>query len=107
MDSTLLTYEGAGVQQLKTDFSCLKTEGWKCNELFADEMTGALYGRVVKKGSSTFVRIDPQTGKEMGRVDVPGYAYITHPQVRGGNAYFLWKDPYSDQPAKLRVVSLR
>ncbi|MDQ3108787.1 MAG: carboxypeptidase-like regulatory domain-containing protein [Bacteroidota bacterium] len=106
MDSTLLTYTGAGIQQHSTNFSCLKAAGWKSNELFGDELTGALYGRTVKKGSSTFVRIDPETGKEMARVDVPGYAYITHPQVRGGNAYFLWKDPYSEQPAKLRVVSL-
>jgi hypothetical protein len=107
MDSTLLTYAGAGELKQSVDFSCLKMEGWKNNELFGDEVYGALYGRVVKKGASTFVRIDPATGKEMERVDVNGYAYITHPQVRGGKAYFLWKDPYSDQPVKLRVVSLR
>jgi hypothetical protein len=107
MDSTLLTYAGAGELQHKTNFACLETEGWKNHELFGDELSGALYGRVVKKGTSAFVRIDPATGKEMTRVEVNGYAYITHPQVRGGHAYFLWKDPYSDQPAKLRVVGLR
>lgn len=107
LDSTLLTYAGAGELQHRADFSCLKTEGWKNNELFGDEVYGTLYGRVVKKGNSTFVQIDPATGEELMRVDVEGYAYITHPQVRGGKAYFLWKDPYSDQPAKLRVVSLR
>jgi hypothetical protein len=107
LDSTLLTFEDAGRLQHNTTFPCLKLSGWKTGELYGDEITDALYGRIVQKGSSVFVRVDPQTGKEMGRVDVSGYAYITHPMVRGGNVYFLWKDPYSEQPAKLRVVSLK
>lgn len=106
LDSTLCTYSGAGECGSTAFFHCMRLPGWQNDELYADELSGALYGRVVKQGYSTFIRIDPATGNECGRVDVKGYAFIQKARIRGGSAYFLWKDPYSDQPAKLRVVAL-
>jgi hypothetical protein len=41
------------------------------------------------------------------QVTVENYPYLTQPESRGGYAYFLWKDPYSEQPVKLRLVALR
>jgi hypothetical protein len=107
IDSTLNIYSGGGELRKKVPFDCLKIKGWQSNELYADALTGLLYGRVVgNNGSSIFVSIDPQTGKETGRVTIEKFAYITSPKILGGNIYFLWKDPYSEQPVKLRVMGV-
>lgn len=108
VDSLLLSYTGAGQLTGSVHFSCLALKGWKTNELYADELSGALYGRLQQPdGYSVFVRIDPQTGTEIGRVTVENYPFISRPKIRGGYAYFLWKDPYSEGATKMRVVSLR
>lgn len=108
VDSTLCTYTGGGVLKRKVPFGCLKIKGWQTGELYADALTGMLYGRVVDaNGISVLISIDPRTGNETGRVTVEEFSYITSPKILGGKAYFLWKDPYSEQPVKLRMVGLR
>lgn len=107
VDSLLLTFTGAGIPVDTAFFCCLRIPGWKPNELYCDPVTNELYGRVVgKDGFSSFVRIDPRTGTENARALVDSYPYISQPRVRGGQVYFLWKDPYSEQATKLRVMVL-
>lgn len=107
LDSTLCSYTGAGRCTDSTFFSCLRIPGWHSDELYADIPARALYGRITgKDGISVFVKIDPHSGKEIARTTVEKYPYLTHPRIRGGQLFFLWKDPYSEQPVKLRTMSL-
>lgn len=108
IDSTLLTYAGPGELKDSVFFECMRMKGWQKDELYGDGITGAVYGRIVNaQGCSVFVRIDPATGKETGRVTVERFPFMVRPKIRGGCAYFLWKDPFSEQPVKLRIVSLQ
>jgi CarboxypepD_reg-like domain len=107
LDSFMLTYKDSGQCIARVRLSCAGLKGWQTDELYSDELTGKIYGRIVSNGITRLVCIDPFTGNENGFVEIAGYAFISRIRIRSATAYFLWKDPYTAEMSKLRMISLQ
>lgn len=72
---------------------------WK-REIYIDEIRGEAYTLFIRNGIKTLAEIDLKSGQLLGEYKIT-FPFATHPMVRDGVLYFLYKDSIYDDTNRL------